>query len=408
MEDLLGDAERLGTEEHPAGGDEVEGDDAAHDGNKPILLGGGMMFARQIGQRAEHPTEEVPDFVEAKKHAVDAAPQDEVEGGSVPKATEKHGHEQVEVLTELAVTVAAQGDVEVVLEPGREADVPTPPELGDGGRLVGAVEVLGELESEQEGDADGHVGIARKVAVNLEGVAIDGKEIFESAVQVGLVENTLDEVDADIVGNDGFLEESGDDVEDTRAKHGIGDHERAANLWDEVAGTNDGACHQLREETDVEGIIEQPVEGLDVASIDIDGVTQRLEGEEGNAHRQEDVTWLPHDGFQIGACDGGRHVDAVVFEQSTDGISEEIGVLEKDKKPQVEHQREENKGLSQPAPFFHAADGSCDEIVGSGHQRQQPKEKAAALIVEIIREEGDEKNAEGVCLAETVIDECES
>lgn len=113
---------------------------------------------------------------------MNAAPKDEVERGTMPKTAQEHGHEQIEVLTDFAMPIAAKRDIQIILEPRREADVPAPPELGDGSRLVRTVKVLRELETEEEGYADGHVGVAREVAVNLEGVAIDGEEILESAV----------------------------------------------------------------------------------------------------------------------------------------------------------------------------------------------------------------------------------
>ena len=49
----------------------------------------------------------MPHLVEAEEHAVDAAPKNEIERGSMPQAAEEHGNEEIEVLTELAVTVAA-------------------------------------------------------------------------------------------------------------------------------------------------------------------------------------------------------------------------------------------------------------------------------------------------------------
>ncbi len=208
--------------------------------------------------------------------------------------------------------------------------MPATPKLGDGGGLVGAVEVLGELESEQEGYAYRHVGVAREVAVDLEGVAIDGKEILEAAVKVGLVEDTLHEVDGDIVGDDGFLEESCYDEEDAGAEHLTGDEEGTANLRNEVARTDDGTCHKLGEEADVEGVIEQAVEGAYGATIDVDGVAERLEGEEGDADGQEDVARLPHDGLQIGAADDGGHIDAPVGEQGAEGLAKEVGVFEEE------------------------------------------------------------------------------
>ena len=138
---------------------------------------------------------------------------------------------------------------------------------------------------------------------NPSSVAIDGKEVLKSAIEVGLVEDAFNEVDRDIVGNDGFLEESSDDEEDTCAEHLLSHDEGTTNLRDEVAGSDDGTCHQLREEGDIESIVEQSIEWLDVAAIDIDGVTEGLEGEEGDANGQENVAWLPYDTLQITACD---------------------------------------------------------------------------------------------------------
>ena len=209
-----------------------------------------------------------------------ATPEDEVEGSTMPEATEEHGHEEIKVLAEFAVTVASHGDVKIVLEPGGEADVPTTPELCDGLGFVRTVKILGKLESEQEGNADGHVGVAREVAVNLEGVSIDSKEVLKTAVKVGLIENALYEVDGDVVGNDSLLKKSSDDEKDTCAEHLVGNEERTAYLGDEVTGTNNRTCHELGEETDVEGIVKQTVEGLDVASVNVNRVTERLEGEE--------------------------------------------------------------------------------------------------------------------------------
>lgn len=160
MEHLLGNPEGGGTEEHPTGGNEVESNHPTYQPTHWAFFSLRIVLAGKTRKRTEYGTEGVPDFIETEEHAVDAAPEDEVEGRAMPKTAEKHGHEEVEILTELAVTVAAKGDVEVVLEPRGEADVPASPKLSDGGGAVGVVEVLGELEAEQEGDADCHVGVA--------------------------------------------------------------------------------------------------------------------------------------------------------------------------------------------------------------------------------------------------------
>ena len=407
-EDLLGNAKGGSTEKHPTSGYEVEGDDAAHQPTRWAFFSLRIVLAGKARKRAEFGTERVPDFVEAKEDAVDASPKDEVEGCPMPKTTQEHGHEEVEVLAELAVTVAAKGDVEVVLEPRGEADVPTAPKLGDGGGLVGAVEVLGELESEQEGNADCHVGVTRKVAIDLERVAIDGKEVFESAVEVGLVEDALYEVDADVVADDGFLEKSSDDVENTRAEHGICDHERTTNLWDEVTCPDNRTRHKLREETDVESIVEQAIERFDVAPIDIDGVTQRLEREERDAHGQEDVARLPRHTLQVTAANGRWHMNAIVLKQGADGVAEEVGVLEEYKQAEVENEGKNDEGFGKPSFLFHRTYRLGNEVVGGGDECQQPEEESAGLIVKIVGKEGDEEDAEGICLAKAIVYECEA
>ena len=88
------------------------------------------------------------------------SPDEEVPARPVPDAGGRPHHQKVEKQPGLAHPVASQGDIEVLPEPGAEGDVPPPPELGDRRRLVGRVEVLREAESQQEGDADGHVRIA--------------------------------------------------------------------------------------------------------------------------------------------------------------------------------------------------------------------------------------------------------
>ena len=88
-------------------------------------------------------------------------------------------------------------------------------------------------------------------------VAIDGKEILKAAVEVWLVKDAFHEVDTDVVADDSFFEETGDDAEDAFAKHVGRDNERLAYLGNEVACSHDGACYKLGEEADVKGIVEE-------------------------------------------------------------------------------------------------------------------------------------------------------
>ena len=89
-----------------------------------------------------------------------------------------------------------------------------------------------------------------------------------------------------------------------------------------------------------------------------------------------------------------------------EGLAQEVRVLEEDEQSEVEHEGQDDEGLAK-RPFPHTTNGSGDEEVGRGYQRQEPKEESAALIIEVIREERNEEDAQGVRLAQAVIDECE-
>ena len=87
-------------------------------------------------------------------------------------AEQERDHE-VHVGAAAALAVAAQRDVEVVAQPAGQRDVPAPPEVLDGARRVRRVEVLGQLEAEEQGDADGDVAVGAEVAVDLHRVGED-------------------------------------------------------------------------------------------------------------------------------------------------------------------------------------------------------------------------------------------
>ena len=86
--------------------------------------------------------------------------------------------------------------------------MPAVPELLQVGRLIGAVEVGGEREAEEEGRADGDVGVAGEVAVDLDGVAVDGGERLDAGVEFRGVEDPVDQVEGQRVGDGHLLEEA--------------------------------------------------------------------------------------------------------------------------------------------------------------------------------------------------------
>ena len=55
----------------------------------------------------------------------------------------------------------------VVAQEGGQRDVPPPPELRDAGRDIRVIKVRAEVVPHRSRHADGHVGIAREIAIDL-------------------------------------------------------------------------------------------------------------------------------------------------------------------------------------------------------------------------------------------------
>ena len=79
------------------------------------------------------------------------APQQEGPGCTVPDATEHEDDQDVEDPSPELHAAAAEGDVDIVAEPGGEGDVPAAPEFLQVERLVGETEVLFQRDAEVRG-----------------------------------------------------------------------------------------------------------------------------------------------------------------------------------------------------------------------------------------------------------------
>ena len=110
-----------------------------------------------------------------------------------------------------AVRAAAERDVEVVAQPARQRHVPAAPEVLQVARRVGRVEVLREAEAEQQGEADGDVGVAAEVAVDLHRVAPGGEDRLGRRVLGGRREDRRDDRARDVGGDHDLLEQAGQD-----------------------------------------------------------------------------------------------------------------------------------------------------------------------------------------------------
>ena len=106
-----------------------------------------------------------------KEHPKINAPEKVIPIGAVPKAGQKPNDGKVEECSRLAHAVAAQRNIYVFTEPGRKGNVPSSPKIGNAFCDIRIVEVFDKLKAEHSAQADRHIRIARKVEIDMEGVA---------------------------------------------------------------------------------------------------------------------------------------------------------------------------------------------------------------------------------------------
>ena len=307
--------------------------------------------------------------VRDEQKAVVEAPRDERPGGAVPEAAEQHGGHEVALGAGRAPAVAAEGNVEVIAEPGGEADVPAFPEIARVDGEIGVAEIEHEPEAEHQGQAAGHVGIAGEVAIDLEGEGIDaeqdGEAIGRRTGEGGVGHAT------DVVGDDDLLEQAPEDEEGAMGDAVVADRAGLLDLGQEVGGAFDGAGDELGEESDVEGEILPAARGRQHAAVDVDDVAHGLERVERDAHGQDD------------AQQRQRGVEPQRFQQDGQAVREEVEILEEAEDAEVEDGAGGDPALA-GAERGGAGEGLPDPVIRGRRERQQEQEAPIPGAVEQI------------------------
>ena len=91
----------------------------------------------------------------------------------MPKSRRRPDNQQVQDSAGRPFAVAAQGNIEVFLEPTAERHMPSSPKFCDAFRNIRKIKVLGEIEPQHFAKPDGHEGIAAEIKVNLQGECED-------------------------------------------------------------------------------------------------------------------------------------------------------------------------------------------------------------------------------------------
>ena len=124
-------------EEYSAEADEVERNDDAEEAADATTA-----FALLPSGNAH------PELMDSQSNAMQHAPKHKIPGSPMPQAAQEHGNDKVGILAYLALTVAAQGYIEIIAQPTGKRDMPTTPELRNGCRLIRRIEVYVEVKAQ--------------------------------------------------------------------------------------------------------------------------------------------------------------------------------------------------------------------------------------------------------------------
>ena len=110
-------------------------------------------------------------LVRGKSRSVHTSPKHKFPCRAVPQTAYKHCRHKIDIGSDFALAVATERYVYIVSEPRAERNMPAVPEVTYIASLVREVEIQGESETHDERKTYSHVGVARKVAVNLHSIA---------------------------------------------------------------------------------------------------------------------------------------------------------------------------------------------------------------------------------------------
>ena len=228
--------------------------------------------------------------------------------------------------------------------------MPAPPELGDGARGIGQAEILRVFEAEDAAHADGHIGIAGKIEIDLKGIEHDAEPGRGGRRRGGAaVQDLRGDLARGVSQQDLFGKA---DAEAGRAVECVSGVKAArVDLPGDVGIADDRPGDELREERDVEQkFCKRPLR-RDIPAPDVDRVGKRLEGIKRDADGQRD----------------DRHGDRRA-EQRVQVFHHEARIFEDREAPEVQHQRQHKKHAL--VPLFDQQPEAPVDRRGGDHQKQ--------------------------------------
>ncbi|MNE19140.1 hypothetical protein D3C80_1122090 [compost metagenome] len=304
-------------------------------------------------------------LVQGQADAVQCAPDNEVEARAMPQTGNQHGQQHVQVAAPYTPAIAAERDVHVVTDEQRQADVPAAPELLEVARGIRRIEVVGQTESQQQGNAGHQVGIAAEVEIDQEAVAIDAQQDLFRRVTARRFEHRIDP----FAGQPGAAEEQLDHRQRDQAQGPLRLQHLAnglrTNLRQHMRGAVDGACDQAGEECQVQGQVHR-TRRRHLAPVDRHQVADRVKG----VKRQSDR----HQHFQHRQ----RHINTGTGQRALHARDKELLILEQVEAAHYQQQHQQvtetppRIAFSEPAEQVHQGAVAEQNVQGveaeTGHQ----------------------------------------
>src|SRR6202140_5796119 len=94
----------------------------------------------------------------------------------MPETRENHGNEKISSSFPLALSAAAERNVQVIAKPGAQADVPAAPEILKTIGEEGLPEIDHKVEAQQLGASARDIAVTAEVSINLPGKCVRSEQ----------------------------------------------------------------------------------------------------------------------------------------------------------------------------------------------------------------------------------------
>lgn len=282
----------------------------------------------------------------------------------MPQSAGQEHHHGVSHGPPLAAPAAAKRYVEVIHEPGVERNVPTAPELRYVARKVREMEIPHQLDPEEARRPYRNVGIAGKVAVNLERKQQRPNPEIQRPHSLIVGKDQVDHR-CGIVGNHHLLEQPPQYQSHTVNAAPVAKTPVLHELRYQVGGALYRPRHKLREETDEDEERQRFAYRLHLAAVNVYHIAQCLESIKGNSDGEDKV-----ERHRVGLHSGQP-------EQPREAAGKEIEIFENAQSAQTQHGHYGHRPTPHGAASVIAEHNEC---AGVANRRYAENQKQEAVV----------------------------